>query len=255
MTAPPRIDPSRALHTPSTPEGLQTERAVFDGMALLAATVAHELGNVLTTVSSAMEFLEEEDVDPEERQECIEDIRVAASRGRDLVQELAGFGRPMPPELGDASPAEVLEAAARRLEAVAPDGVQVAVELAPDLPRLRAPAGVLTSLLGGLGEGAVQGLGPAASKLRLGARAADPADEAVLGTDAVVLELADGGPPVGSEGLARAFEPFYWTKRLGRGRGLGLTAVKRVVLVLGGLVRVDAGEGSGTTVSLVLPAA
>jgi signal transduction histidine kinase len=72
------------------------------------------------------------------------------------------------------------------------------------------------------------------------------------GDPKVILEVRDNGRGISPEVRARIFEPFFTTKALGR--GLGLAAVSGIVRSHGGELRVHSGEGSGTTVTVLLPA-
>jgi CheY-like chemotaxis protein len=71
----------------------------------------------------------------------------------------------------------------------------------------------------------------------------------------VVIEIADNGPGIGPEILARVFEPFVTTKEVGAGAGLGLSQVHGFVHQSGGAVDIDSEPGAGTVVRMYLPAA
>jgi signal transduction histidine kinase len=67
----------------------------------------------------------------------------------------------------------------------------------------------------------------------------------------VVITVADNGPGIGSEDMARLFTPYFTTKS--RGHGLGLLIVRRILREHGGDIRIESREGHGTTVCLHLP--
>jgi CheY-like chemotaxis protein len=71
--------------------------------------------------------------------------------------------------------------------------------------------------------------------------------------EAIAISVADTGSGMSPEVLAHAFEPFYTTKGLGKGTGLGLAQVYGIARQSGGDVRIDSQTGRGTTVSILLP--
>ena len=71
--------------------------------------------------------------------------------------------------------------------------------------------------------------------------------------DQVILRVSDNGPGISAEDRARIFTPFFTRKAPGKGMGLGLTIVWRVVHALGGTVSVDSEPGHGATFSIRLP--
>ena len=72
---------------------------------------------------------------------------------------------------------------------------------------------------------------------------------------AVRIEVADDGPGIPKEQLSRIFTPFFTTKEVGKGMGLGLTITRQVIKQHGGTLEVDSTQGQGTTFTIRLPLA
>ena len=70
----------------------------------------------------------------------------------------------------------------------------------------------------------------------------------------VVVTIADSGPGIPKRYLSKLFDPFFTTKEQGEGSGLGLTVAHRIIKKLGGEIRIESQEGSGTTCLITLPA-
>jgi signal transduction histidine kinase len=119
-------------------------------------------------------------------------------------------------------------------------GVTVTIDLPEGLPRILADehqlAQVLVNLFLNAGD-AQEGQG----SLRIGARALP---------ERVALEVADGGPGIPRENLARVFDPFFTTKEPGRGTGLGLAICHRIMESFGGEISAGNAPGGGAAFTL-----
>lgn len=146
------------------------------------------------------------------------------------------------------------------LRAAVSDGAQLEVELADPLPFVEGDATQLRQVLLNLVTNASEALGNGGGRVWVRTSSVE-ADEAWLadgfGTAApepgtwVVLEVGDDGPGMDTEQRARVFQPFYTTKRAGR--GLGLAAVLGIAGSHHGLVKLDTGPGRGTRFRFLLP--
>jgi signal transduction histidine kinase len=122
-------------------------------------------------------------------------------------------------------------------------GVTVVREYGAGIPRIAAYAGELNQVWTNLIDNAVDAM-DATGTLRLATRA---------GGDHVVVEIGDTGPGMPPEVAARAFEPFYTTKDVGKGTGLGLDIARRIVVERhGGTIAIDS-RPDGTVLRVRLP--
>ena len=122
-------------------------------------------------------------------------------------------------------------------------GVTVVRDYAPDVPRIDAMAGELNQAWTNLIDNALDAIAGAGT-LRVSARAAE---------GGVVVEIADTGPGMSKEVQAHAFEPFYTTKEIGKGTGLGLDITRRIIAERhGGDITIESRPGD-TVVRVRLP--
>ncbi len=215
----------------------------------LAAGIAHEIRNPLTSLKARLHTLEKHlQVVPAARKDT-NIISAEISRLERIVQDILSFARPSDPRL-ETLPAETVIREVRGL--VSPDlerrGLQLVVESSPDL-LIRADSGhlkqVLINLVRNAAE-AIDGSGTVTLRTR--------ATRAPLGgreMDAVVLEVSDTGKGIPPEAEKRLFDPFFSTKETGT--GLGLTIAARIVEKHGGVLQYQTRPGHGTTFGVVLP--
>ena len=218
-------------------------------LGTLAAGIAHEIRNPLTSLKARLYTLEKHlRIVPAARKDT-DIISAEISRLERIVQDVLSFARPSDPKL-ETIPADTVIREVQGL--VAPNlesrGVRLEVETSPQL-LIRADSGhlkqVLINLVGNAAE-AIDGQGTVTLRARAG-RAALGGRE----TDAVILEVADTGKGIPPEVEKRLFDPFFSTKETGTGLGLPIAA--RIVERHGGVLQYQTRPGHGTTFGVVLP--
>lgn len=217
-------------------------------MGQLLAGVAHELNNPLTVVLAQADLLRErlEGVALGTRAET---IAHAARRCARIVKNFLTLARQRPPERQHVSLNNVVQEAVELLAyLLRVDNVKVALDLAPDLPRLWADPHQLHQIVVNLVTNAHHAMRatPPPRRLTLATRF-DPAGRRVS------LAVADTGPGIPPEIQSRIFEPFFTTRPPGEGTGLGLSLCLGVIESHGGEIRVESQPGQGATFVVELP--
>lgn len=208
------------------------ETQKLEALGLLAAGVAHDMNNLLTTVLAATE------VPP--TPETISELRAAALRGRELTERLLAVSRRKPLRSRAFDLLDVVDEVVALARSTFPREIEVSFQ---------RPQGTW------LVEGDPGQWHQALLNLLINARdAITGAGEIAVSTEvsggARALLVRDDGAGMSAEVLRRAFEPFFSTKTPGQGTGLGLAHVRAVVAAHGGTVAIDSAPGVGTTVRL-----
>jgi signal transduction histidine kinase len=218
-------------------------------LGTLAAGIAHEIRNPLTSLKARLYTLEKHLLVVPAARKDTDIISAEISRLERIVQDVLSFARPADPKLetivADTLLREVQGLMAPSLESRA---VQLVVESSPGL-FLRADSGHLKQVLINLARNAaeaIDGKGTVTLRAR-SARAQLDGQE----TDAVILEVGDTGKGIPPEVEKRLFDPFFSTKETGTGLGLPISA--RLVQKLGGTLQYQTRPGHGTTFGVVLP--
>ena len=218
-------------------------------LGTLAAGIAHEIRNPLTSLKARLYTLEKHlQAVPAARKDT-DIITAEISRLERIVQDVLSFARPSDPKLetivADTLLREVQGLMSPNLES---REVRLAVESSPEW-LIRADSGHLKQVLINLVRNAAEAI-DGAGTVTLRTRAA----RAPLGgreTDAVILEVADNGRGIPPEVEKRLFDPYFSTKETGT--GLGLTIAARIVERHGGVLQYQTWPGHGTTFGVVLP--
>lgn len=225
---------------------LEDERA--SSILLLAAGVAHELGNPLNSLTIHLQLIERR-LRKQKRSPGLDSVAESLEVCRAEVQRLDGIIRnfleairPRPPNLSEVrlpeALAEVLRVQAREF---ADRDVRVEVEADDSLPTVMADRDQLKQVFFNLTKNAMEAM-QSGGTLRVRSRADD---------ESVYLVFADTGSGIRADDLVKLFQPYHTTK-VG-GHGLGLMIVQRIMRAHGGQVGIDSKEGVGTVVTLQLP--
>ena len=232
----------------------------MEAMGQLTGGVAHDFNNLLGVIMGNLQLLERPLRDDPKLHRKVRTATRAAMRGADLTQRLLAFSRHqrLEPKVVDLNGliAGLDELVRRSLG----ENVDVATSFSGKLwPTLIDP-GQLENAMVNLAinaRDAMEGCGELAISTcneKVDAEFASRFSGAVAG-DYVVVSVADNGSGIPEEYLDRVFQPFFTTKEVGKGSGLGLSMVYGFVEQSGGFVAIDSQVGRGTDIRLYLPRA
>jgi signal transduction histidine kinase len=232
----------------------------MEAIGQLTGGVAHDFNNILTVITGTIEILGEAVKDRPHLVQITNMISAAAARGADLTRHLLAFARrqPLRPRSVDVN-ALVIEAA-RLLKTTLGEQIEIESMLAHDsAPAMIDPSQLSTAIIN-LALNARDAM-PDGGKLTLETKNV-VLDENYAGMNNdvtpgnyVMIAVSDSGQGIPVSQIEKVFEPFYTTKGVGKGSGLGLSMVYGFVKQSNGHIRIYSEEGFGTTVKLYLPQA
>jgi PAS domain S-box-containing protein len=228
-----------------TEEKIESER--LNALTLLAAGVAHELGNPLNSLNIHLQLLERKlrKSSPHALDAVRDQLEIARGEIKRLDFIIAQFLsaiRPTRPQLELEDLNQLIRDAARFLEPEISDRrLTLKLELRADLPLLRVDPGQMKQVFYNLIRNATQATPPGGTiTIR-----SDLADYEV------VVTVSDTGAGIPPEQMGHLFEPFHTTKE--KGTGLGLLIVRRIVREHGGEIAIESAEKRGTRITIHLP--
>ena len=214
-------------------------------IGMLAAGVAHEVNTPLAGISSYTQLLREQ-VDDAPQAALLEKIEKQTFRAAKIVNNLLNFSRSAGAEMEPLDVNKIVLDVLSLLEhQLEKSRIKVRKELLSDLPAVRGNENRLQQVFFNLVLNARDAM-PSGGWLTLETRA----DEG----DTVVLEVRDTGVGIKREDIKRIYDPFFTTKGIGRGTGLGLSVSYGIVQEHGGAIFVDSTPGLGTRFQVALPA-
>jgi PAS domain S-box-containing protein len=227
----------------------------------LTGSIAHDFNNLLTIILTNLHVLDERlgDAADPEIGEILDDAASAARDGASLTRRLLAFARrqPLEPQWMDLDP--FIQHTGRFLRRVTGDSIELVLQREGGPLPVQVDRQQLENALLNLAINAHDAM-PDGGTLTIAAkRASLGAEEAARHRlhpgNYVVVSIADTGVGMSPEALQRAVEPFYSTKPMGEGSGLGLSTALGFARQSGGNISISSAPGQGTTVRLFLPEA
>jgi two-component system NtrC family sensor kinase len=210
----------------------------------LAAGVAHELNEPLNNILGFAQLAKKSPGLPGQAGQDMEKVVIASLHAREIVKKLMLFARRMPPKKTQVNLNRLVEEGLYFLESrCAKEGIELKRSLSPDLPEITADPGQMTQVLVNLVVNAIQAM-PQGGRLTV---------QTLAGKGYVSLIVEDTGIGMSEEVMKNLFVPFFTTKELDQGTGLGLPVVHGIVTSHGGSIRVDSQPGSGSRFEVKLP--
>ena len=224
----------------------------------LAGGVAHDFNNLLTAIIGFCDLLLLRSRPGDPAFADIMQIKQNANRAANLVRQLLAFSRQqtLQPRIIDIT--DVLVELSHLLRRLIGENIELEFGHGRDLGLVKVDQGQLEQVVINLAVNARDAM-PNGGRLtiRTGnvrtAQALRRGHEVMPAGDYVLIEVRDTGIGIAPDNLARIFEPFFSTKEVGSGTGLGLSTVYGIVKQTGGFVFVDSNPGTGTAFEIYLP--
>lgn len=227
---------------------IQSEK--MNAIGSLSAGLLHEINNPLNYTLTAISFANQRKSSlSEEMQEIVADVEEGMLRVRDVITHLKNFAYPEKPGVETIFSVEEILFSARKIMAQEIDGIRIDVDL-PEHFMIRGQKTQMIHLFMNL-------LGNAARALN-DQETSRPKVITVRGSstaDSVVLEVADSGPGIPEDIINRVFEPFFTTREVGSGMGMGLSICHTIMQAHRGSIRVGNQADGGAVFTITLPQA
>ncbi len=232
----------------------------MEAIGRLAGGIAHDFNNLLTAMLGYADLLKEGLQDDPESLESLAEIERSAQRGAALTHQLLTFSRRGAVEPVPVDAVRGLRELEPMLHRVIGENVSITAEVRDGELWTRLPPGQLEQVIVNLSVNARDAM-PGGGRFDL------HVDEVAVSRDTslahgnlargqyVRIRVSDTGSGLDPETAQHMFEPFYTTKALGEGTGLGLATVYGIVQQAGGSLDVRSEAGSGTTIDVYLPRA
>jgi len=232
----------------------------MEAVGQLTGGIAHDLNNILTVIVGNIELLAEGVADRPHLAMLASMVDEAAARGADLTQRLLSFARKQPLQPREVDVNALVQETMSLLRQTLGGQVEVGMVLATEMPRALIDPGQLTNAILNLALNARDAMEHGGKLSIETSNVVLEEDCESIGDDVrpgpyVLIAVTDNGHGIPAAILDQVCEPFFTTKDVGKGSGLGLSMVLGFVKQSEGHFRISSEEGQGTTIRIYLPQA
>jgi PAS domain S-box-containing protein len=232
----------------------------MEAIGHLTGGIAHDFNNILTSVMGYLVLAAERDAarDDPKLAKYLNQAHLSCERARDLIQQMLTFSRGQRGERRPVALPALVKESAKLLRSTMPATLELVTELDDDVPQVMLDPVQADQVLLNLGinaRDATDGHGAVTMGVRRTA-----VDGVVCAScrkrvsgDFVELAVRDTGPGIAPEAMDRMFEPFFSTKEVGKGSGMGLATVHGIVHEHGGHIVVQSQPGRGASFRVLFP--
>ncbi len=236
---------------------LRTQR--LENIGALASGIAHDLNNVLTPIMIAISIMQRKYKD-ESSQRMLSTLENTTKRGADLIKQVLSLGRGLKNEKNIIQIKHLILEIEKIIKETFPKSIQIFINISKDLWTISADTTQMHQILLNLSVNARDAMMPRGGTITISAENiliddsyASIYPEAKAG-QYILITTKDIGCGIAEDILDKIFEPFFSTKQIGEGTGLGLATVKNIIKSHNGFLSLKSKVGEGTEFKVYLPA-
>ena len=227
-------------------------------LGTLAGGVAHYFNNILAAMMGNLEVVQSLVSSEGELQTHVDELFAISLRGKEMVRRILAFSRKAPPGRAPMAVGPIAREAMKLVRLAYPPTIELSLSAEEGLPLVELNSSQIHQVLVNLITNACQAIGSEVGRVEIRIEAVelsrgDPGLELQAGRY-LCIHVIDDGPGMDQETAAQAFHPFFTTKSVDDGTGLGLAEVHGIAAEHGGASVLDARPGEGCRVSVFLPA-
>ncbi|WP_051305257.1 hybrid sensor histidine kinase/response regulator [Desulfogranum mediterraneum] len=237
---------------------LQSQK--MEAIGTMAGGIAHDFNNILTSIINSTE-LAIDDIEPDSQTgKDLQRVLKAARRGAGVVKQILSFSRPSQEKFRPSDLTAIIREVLSLMEVSLPSSIKVVTRIARAEMFVHADPTQIHQVILNLCTNAFHALRDGGGTLRITLDQTILEQESALGVNLppgkyLTITVGDDGPGIRHEIQDKIFDPFFTSKDIGEGTGLGLAVVHGIVKAHRGAIQVESEPGQGTEFTVYLPAA
>jgi signal transduction histidine kinase/CheY-like chemotaxis protein len=232
----------------------------MEAIGRLAGGIAHDFNNILGAILGNAEMARGESIAGSNIADDLDEVIKASHRARDLIKQILAFSRQDESERLPLQPADIVQDAMKMLRPSIPSTIEIHREIARSTRLILADATQIHQILINLCTNALHALEDTGGRIDISLQDVE-LEESDLGREAGVragsfvrLSVGDSGPGIPPDVREKIFDPYFTTKEVGKGTGMGLSIVHGIVKSYGGFIILVTELGKGASFHVFFPA-
>jgi PAS domain S-box-containing protein len=232
----------------------------LESIGTLAGGIAHDFNNILGAILGYAEMAREDSPAHSMAARDLDQVINAGYRAKDLVKQILAFSRQAEAVKMHLQPAAIVKETVKLLRSSLPSTIAIEVDLAPDTGVIFVDPTQMHQILMNLCTNAYHAMETTGGTLSVATATKHLTEEDLLDAPHVQpgafvhLAIKDTGEGIAAEIREKIFDPYFTTRPIGKGSGLGLSIVHGIVQSYGGFIRCESHPGEGTVFHIMLPA-
>jgi len=231
----------------------------MESIGTLSGGIAHDFNNILSIIIGNTELALDDVPEWNMAHENLEEIKSAGLRAKNIVSQLLAFSRKTDQDLKAVAIVPVIKDAIQFLRSTIPASIDINADIVDARETVLADPVGLNQIMMNLCINASQAMEETGGVLSVNMESVILENNAINGDpdlppgDYVKITVSDTGPGIDLKIIDRIFDPYFTTKDVGKGSGMGLAVVHGIIKNHGGLIRLDSAPGKGAVFSILLP--
>jgi PAS domain S-box-containing protein len=231
----------------------------MEAIGTLAGGIAHDFNNILGAILGYAEMAQEDSPAGSMLRNDIDQVVKASHRAKDLVKQILAFSRLTETELIPMQPAIIVREAAKMLRSSLPSTIDIQQDIDVNSGPILADPTQIHQIVMNLGTNALHAMEETGGTLSISLERKTLAEKDIVSEpglqpgDYVQLSIGDTGPGIAPELWDKIFDPYFTTKEIGKGTGMGLAIIHGIVKSYGGCVFFHSRPEEGTIFQVLLP--
>ena len=230
----------------------------MDSIGTLAGGIAHDFNNILFPIVGHAEMLLEDVSEDSPLRSSLDGIYTGALRASELVKQIITFSRQENNELTLMKMQPIIKEALKLIRSTIPTTIEIKQNISPACGAIKADPTQIHQIVMNLCTNAYHAMEEAGGELKVGLKQIELGTRGLINPDMTpgqyaCLTVADTGIGMDKELIRKIFNPFFTTKKKGKGTGMGLSVVHGIIEAMGGAVRVYSEPGKGTQFYVYFP--
>ncbi len=233
----------------------------MESIGRLAGGIAHDFNNILYMILGNAEIGLDEVTNTNPAYKALEEIKSASLRGAEIVKQLLNFSRKANLEIKPTNAVELIKDSLNFLRSSIPSSIEIHQKFEGNNISILADSIQMNQVIMNICTNASQAMEKDGGRITIKAKPIELHQEHVrYNSDLKIglyyrIEISDTGPGIRPENIDKIFDPYYTTKEIGKGSGMGLAVVHGIIKKHKGTIMVDSNLQKGTIFTILLPQA